>query len=218
MTRKVVVLLIAVASILSVVPSANAGPVSGKVKRSGKVTWYLVPGGAGTGIPWPEGGELDAPGDVAALASKPGTEPHVASGNVWTTAILEMPLVFESGPFSAATMMGGNATVTTYLSEPTAVAIVGFVEARLFEITPDGAATIFGSLSLDSEIPYTAGPLGPEMDTTTFSVPQVWQISKGSRLRLELDFTCFCSTLLRFFYGDATWAASVALDKYVKVK
>jgi hypothetical protein len=98
------------------------------------------------------------------------------------------------------------------------VAIVGFVEARLYEITPDGVATIFGSLSLDSERPYTAGPTGPERGTTTFSVPQVWQISKGNRLRLELDFTCFCSTLLRFFYGDATWAASLALDKYVRVK
>jgi hypothetical protein len=218
MPRRIVVLLIAVASVLSVVASANAGPVSGKVKKSGRAIWYLVPGGAGTGIPWPEGGELDAPGDVAALAPKPGTEPHVASGNVWTTAILEMPLVFDSGPFTTATIIGGNVAVTTYLSEPTAVAIVGFVEARLFEITPDGAATIFGSLSLDSQRPYTAGPLGPERGTTTFSVPQVWQISKGSRLRLELDFTCFCSTLLRFYYGDATWAASVALDKYVKVK
>ena len=218
MTRRIVVLLLAVSSVLAVVPSAKAGPVSGKVKRSGQAVWYLVPGGAGTGIPWPEGGELDAPGDVAALASMPGTNPHVALANVWTTVFLEMPLVFESGPFAAATMIGGNVTLSTYLAEPTAAAIVGFVEARLSEVAPNGTSTIFGSLTLDSQKPYTAGPTGPEKGTTTFSVPQVWQIPKGNRLRLELDFTCFCSTLLRFFYGDATWAASVALDKYVKVK
>jgi hypothetical protein len=218
MTRRVVLLLVAVLSILAVVPSAEAGPATGKIKRSGKLTYYFLAGNAGTGIPWPEGGELDAPGDVGALGSAPGTEAHVALGNVWTTVFLEMPIAFESGPFTASTMMGGNATIVTYLSEPTAAAVVGFVEARLYEITNDGAVAQFANLTLDSEIAYTAGPLGPERGSYTFKVPQVWQIPKGNRLGIELDFTCFCSTLLRFFYGDAAWAASVSLDRYIRVK
>lgn len=218
MFRKTFALLLAFTFALAVAPAAGAGPVSGKVKRSGTVTWFLVPGEAGTGIPWPEGGELDAPGDLAGLSSQMGTEPHVALANVWTTAILEMPLTFESGPFTKATMMGGTVRVTAYLAEPTAAAVVGFVEARLFEVTPDGSVTPFASLSLDSEVPYTAGPTGPMKGTYSFGADQVWQIPKGNRLLLELDFTCFCSTLLRFFYGDATWAASLTLDRYVKVK
>jgi hypothetical protein len=217
MARRAVLLLVAVLSILAVIPSAQAGPATGKVKKSGTLTHYFLAGGAGTGIPWPEGGELDAPGDVGALGPKPGTEPHVALGNVWTTVFLEMPIAFESGPFTASTMMGGNATIVTFLSEPTAVAVVGFVEARLYEITKDGAVAQFADLTLDSEIAYTAGPTGPERGSYTFKVPQVWQIPKGNRLRIEMDFTCFCSTFLRFFYGDAAWAASLTLDKYIRV-
>lgn len=218
MTRRVVLLLVTVLSILAVVPSAQAGPATGKIKRSGKLTYYFLAGNAGTGIPWPEGGELDAPGDLGALGSAPGTEAHVALGNLWTTVFLEMPIAFESGPFTASTMMGGNATIVTYLAEPTAAAIVGYVEARLYEITADGAVAQFADLTLDSEITYTAGPTGPERGMATFNVPRVWQIPKGSRLRIEMDFTCFCSTTLRFFYGDAAWAASLTLDKYIRVK
>jgi hypothetical protein len=218
MIRRAFVLLLGVVFILAVVPTAHAGPVTGKVKKSGKVTYYFLAGNAGTGIPWPEGGELDAPGDVGALGPAPGTAQHVALGNVWTTVFLEMPIAFESEAFATSTMMGGNATIVTYLAEPTAAAIVGYVEARLYEITSDGAVAQFANLTLDSQITYVAGPTGPEQGSYTFAVPQVWQIPKGNRLRIEMDFTCFCSTLLRFFYGDATYAASVSLDRYVKVK
>ncbi|MFN2590120.1 MAG: hypothetical protein ABR518_05070, partial [Actinomycetota bacterium] len=108
MARRALVAALSFVTLFALAPSAHAGPVTGKVKKSGKVTYYFVPGSAGTGIPWPEGGELDAPGDLAGLSSKRGNEPHVALANVWTTVFLELPLTFESAPFPGSTMVGGN--------------------------------------------------------------------------------------------------------------
>jgi hypothetical protein len=209
------VLLFAVVPVLATGPSVHAGPVSGGVKRSGVVRYYFAPGQAGTGIPL-MGTELDAPGDVGLLQSRTADEPHVALANVWTTVFLELPITFETEPFGKATMVGGTAQITTYLAEPTALAVGGFVEARFIDIAPNGTEGEFAILTLDNDVPYQAGPLAPERSMYAFPVPRVWQIPKGHRLRVELDFTCFCSTTMRFFYGSAQYAAGITLDRYVK--
>jgi hypothetical protein len=218
MTRKLLVLLLAGAWVVAVIPSAHAGPVSGKFKRSGQVVYYFTPGSAGTGIPWPEGGELDAPGDVGSLSATPGTEPHVALANTVFTFLLDMPITFQGGTFTKPTIVGGNATVTAYLAEPLSIAVMGFVEAQLFDVAPDGTAQQFAGIDFSSEKAWTAGLTEPERGTYTFQIPQKWEIPKNHHLRIELDFPFVGSALMRFFYGDATWAASIALDKYVRVK
>ena len=218
MPRKLLVLLLTAAFVLLVIPSATAGPVSGKLKRSGQVVYYFTPGSAGTGIPWPEGGELDAPGDVGSLSPTPGTEPHVALANTVITFLLDMPITFQGGTFTKPTIIGGNATVTAYLAEPLSTAVVGFVEAQLFDVAPDGTMQQFAGLTVDGAVPWVAGATKPEKGTYTFQVPQKWEIPKNHHLRIELDFPFVGSALMRFFYGDASWAASIAIDKYVRVK
>jgi hypothetical protein len=215
MSRRLFVLLFAVVPVLATGPSVHAGPVSGGVKRSGVVRYYFAPGQAGTGIPL-MGAELDAPGDVGLLQSRAADEPHVALANVWTTVFLELPIAFESEPFGKATMVGGTAQITAYLAEPTALAVMGFVEARFIDIAPNGTAGEFAILTLDDDVPYQAGPVAPARSTYAFGVPTVWQIPKGHRLRVELDFTCFCSTTMRFYYGSQNYAGHLTLDRYVR--
>jgi hypothetical protein len=84
-------------------PDKPGGPVYVPTKRLGPQAFYFTAGGAGTGLEDSDGNEIDAPGDTGAISTTVGNDGHVASGNVWTTSITGLPLVFEGAPVAKNT-------------------------------------------------------------------------------------------------------------------
>ncbi|MFN2591170.1 MAG: hypothetical protein ABR518_10445 [Actinomycetota bacterium] len=187
------------------------GPVVTPVRRTGSETFYLTPGQAGTPVMDPEGNVVDAPGDIAGIGSKPGNEGHVASANVWTTAIAGFPLVFEGAPLSAPRILGGTLRLTAFLAEPTAAAVVGTITGRLLDVAPNGKETEIAT----GGSTYEAGP-STTRSTYPIVVQRPFEVLKGHRLRLELSFTCFCSTTVRLYYGTPEQASGFVMDRYAR--
>ena len=190
----------------------RGGPVEDPVKRTGAQVFYFTGEGAGTSFQDPQGNVVDAPGDVGGLSSKPGTESHVASGNVWTTNIGGLPITFESAPFTASRIYGGKMSVTAFMAEPTAAAIVGTITARLIDVSPKGDELEIATGGGE----YSAGPLAPAKSTYTFDVQKPFEVLKGHRLEVQILFTCFCSTTLRFYYGGPSDPAGFVIDRYAR--
>jgi hypothetical protein len=181
------------------------------VRRTGTESFYFTAGNAGAGLMDPEGNEIDAPGDVAAISSKPGTEGHVASANVWTTNIGGMPITFESSPVTSTRILGGTLTLNAFMAEPTAVAAIGTITARLTDVAPNGTEKEIATGGANYEAGITA-----TKSTYSIVVQKPFEVLKGHRLRMELLFTCFCSTTMRFYYGTADQASGFVLDRYVR--
>jgi hypothetical protein len=187
------------------------GPVTAPVRRTGTDTYYFTGGSAGSGLMDPEGNQVDAPGDVGAIATKPGTEGHVASANVWTTNLGGLPIAFEGTPFTANKILGGTLNVTAYMAEPTAVAFVGTITARLLDVAPSGT---------EQEIATGGGTYEAGLSATRSVYPIVvqkpFEVLKGHHLRAELLFTCFCSTTMRFYYGTPQQPSGFSIERYVR--
>ena len=187
------------------------GPLTVPVRRTGTESFYFTGGNAGTGLMDPEGNEIDAPGDVAAISSRPGTEGHVASANVWTTNIGGMPITFESGPFTSNKILGGTLALNAFMAEPTALAAVGTITARLTDIAPNGKEVEIATGGGE----YSAG-LTPIKSTYRIVVQKPFEVLKGHRLHMELVTTCFCSTTMRLYYGTPELPSGFTLDRYVR--
>jgi hypothetical protein len=194
--------------------AVHGGVLPGKTKRVGATTLFLTPGAdSGTGVPNPDpaGGELDAPGDVGAIAPAAGDSLHVASGNLWTTTFGGLPLAFDGPKLTKDLVLGGNVDLTAFLQEPTAEGIVGSISATLLDVAPDGAETAIATAGAG----YEAGAAITET-TYAFTPAKPYEVLKGHHLRVEVAFTCFCSSGMRFYYGDADYPARITMERFVR--
>jgi hypothetical protein len=193
--------------------AVHGGVIASKLRKTGKATQYFTAGEAGSGLqnPDPAGGELDAPGDAGAMSTKPGDSLHVASGNLWTTTFGGLPVAFDAAPLKKDTIYGGTISVTAFTQEPMAVAYVGGLSANLVDVAADGKKTLIAGGG-------DGYPGGVDIieKTYVFSPSKPYEVLKGHHLRVEVSFTCFCSTDLRFYYGNADYPARIVADTFVR--
>ncbi|MCA1727329.1 MAG: glycoside hydrolase [Actinobacteria bacterium] len=189
-------------------------PNTVKVRKAGNATAYFVPGeSSGTGFPNPDpaGGEIDAPGDAGLIANRAGNELHVASGNLWTTNFGGLPVVFDGPVVKRDTVVGGKTSLTAFLQEPSAEAAIGTITAQLLDVAPDGTSTLIAG----GGDGYDAGVEIHE-HTYSFKTKKPYEVLKGHHLRVSINFTCFCSSTLRFYYGSAEYPARFTYEKFVR--
>ncbi len=194
--------------------AVRGGVLPGKTKRVGTTQLFLTPGAdSGTGVPNPDpaGGELDAPGDVGAIAARAGDSLHVASGNLWTTTFGGVPVAFDGPALTKDLILGGKVDLTAFLQEPLSEGIVGTITAALIDVAPDGSEMPIASAGAG----YEAGAAVNET-TYAFTPAKPYEVLKGHHLRVEVAFTCFCSSGMRFYYGDGTYAAKIVAERFVR--
>ena len=196
-------------------PDKPGGLVRALLKKLVPIPRFLTGEGAGTGLQDAEGNQVDAPGDTGGLSATPGNEGHVASANDITTSTA-MPLVFAGAPFTATQILGGNLTLTAFLSEPSAEvggdAVVGTINVRLVDVAPDGIETEI----MYGETNYTAG-IDPTKGVYTYKIPTPYEVLKGHHLRAEIStLHSLNTTTARFYYGDATYPAGFTVDTYTR--
>lgn len=187
-----------------------AGPQYRRVGRSS--AYFLAGEDAGTGITDENGSELDSPGDEGVIGTKPGNEQHAASGNLWTTNFGGVPIAFTGPPARSTQLVGGNLSLTAFLQEPTAEAVLGSIQATLLDVAPNGEETLIagggGTYEAGVEITEAEYP---------FELRIPYELRRGHRLRVEIAFTCFCSTTLRFHYGSGEVPARLVYERFVRL-
>jgi hypothetical protein len=190
------------------------GIIEGLVRRLGTMSNFFVGGDAGTGLPDADGNEVDSIGDVGKLSTTQGSEGHVASANVYTTAIGGIPLAFEGDPFTSTKIVGGNLTVTAFIESAlyevaNASGELPTINIRLFDVDAEGARKeiVAGSTNYVSGIDATK-------QTYTFKIAKPWEVLKGHHLRAELFFTIWTSSDARFLYGDAVHPSGFTVDTF----
>jgi hypothetical protein len=197
--------------------SEDGGPVTDPVTPVGTSTQYLAPGSAGSGVPL-LGNELDLPGQVAALSETVPNEGHVASGNFWTTNVGGLNLAFDGAALSSNQLVGGTMNLTTFQQEVLNEAgLTGAFEAYLFDVSAGGSKREIASIDIDDANSEFHAGIKKTEGTYAIPVPQVWEVPAGHHLRLEIDFTCFCSTDMLFYYGKAGELARFTIGTYQRV-
>jgi hypothetical protein len=194
--------------------SVRGGILPGKSRKVGTNTYRFLPGSdSGSGVPNPDpaGGELDSPGDVGVLGSALGDDLHVASGNLWTTNFGGVPVAYDGPVLAKDLVLGGKASMTAWMQEPLSPAYTGSITATLLDVAPDGTETPIAS----GGGAYVAD-LSPVESSYAFNPAKPYEVLKGHHLRVEVVFTCFCSTDLRFYYGAPDFDARITVERFVR--
>lgn len=185
--------------------AAKTGP---SFKPQGEMALAFTATNDPSGLTAPEGCPMDQGVASGGMSTTPPTEEECRAGfagYAWNYAA-GIPVEFVSDPLPKDTTFGGPGTMVTYLAEQFQPAwSVAFASVLAYDIAavgPDGDVIAIGGG--DAEPRAVVGPT-PERGEYVVEIP-VTQVPAGYALRVQMRFSGFYTSDMRFLYGGGDFA------------
>jgi serine protease AprX len=173
-----------------------------KFVKAGDLSLYFQPDGNGGPATSPEGCAMQAGAPTGGMAATKNTaECQAGIVGYGTTYGAGTPAEFSSEPLKAAITIGGPALLTIYLvdeAQPVFGAYGSGVISYTLDAITQGGDTI-GVAGGDMEDGAVVAPT-PSKSEFPFVIPAT-EVPAGATLRLQLRFSCFCSSTQRMLFG-----------------